>query len=119
MFGWLKSISSGKRTLQGKQHSDVRVMRARYDAAVTTDENRRHWAHADGLSPNSSLSPDVRSTLRKRARYEVANNSYARGIVQTLANDVEQKEADLTARIKAVEEEKARIERARASQRRT
>ncbi|MAX24990.1 MAG: hypothetical protein CMJ19_10845 [Phycisphaeraceae bacterium] len=88
MFGWLKSISSGKRTLQGKQHSDVRVMRARYDAAVTTDENRRHWAHADGLSPNSSLSPDVRSTLRKRARYEVANNSYARGIVQTLANDV-------------------------------
>jgi lambda family phage portal protein len=30
----------------------------------------------------------VRRTLRNRARYEVANNSYARGIVLTLANDV-------------------------------
>ena len=28
------------------------------------------------------------ATLRNRARYEVANNSYARGIVLTLANDV-------------------------------
>jgi hypothetical protein len=31
---------------------------------------------------------EVRRTLRNRARYEVANNSYARGIVLTLANDV-------------------------------
>ena len=31
--------------------------------------------------------PEVRRTLRNRARYEVANNSYARGIVLTLAND--------------------------------
>jgi capsid protein len=30
----------------------------------------------------------VRRILRNRARYEVANNSYARGIVLTLANDV-------------------------------
>jgi lambda family phage portal protein len=30
----------------------------------------------------------IRRTLRMRARYEVANNSYARGIVLTLANDV-------------------------------
>jgi hypothetical protein len=30
----------------------------------------------------------VRVVLRNRARYEVANNSYARGIVLTLANDV-------------------------------
>jgi lambda family phage portal protein len=29
----------------------------------------------------------VRQTLRNRARYEVANNSYARGMVLTLAND--------------------------------
>ena len=29
----------------------------------------------------------MRRTLRSRARYEVANNSYARGIVLTLAND--------------------------------
>jgi len=64
------------------------ALHGRYDAAVTTDGNRRHWANADGLSADSAANPDVRRTLRNRARYEVANNSYARGIVCTLANDV-------------------------------
>lgn len=63
-------------------------LNARYDAAVTTDGNRRHWANADGLSADAAASPEVRRVLRNRARYEVANNSYARGIVLTLANDV-------------------------------
>jgi lambda family phage portal protein len=55
---------------------------------VTNDDNRRHWANADGLSADAAASPEVRRVLRNRARYEVANNSYARGIVLTLANDV-------------------------------
>ena len=63
-----------------------RIMRARYDAAITNDENRRHWANADALSPDAAAAPTVRRTLRMRSRYEVANNSYARGIVDTLAN---------------------------------
>jgi lambda family phage portal protein len=63
------------------------VVRARYDAAQTTAENARHWAMADALSADSAASADVRKKLRERARYEVANNSYARGIVLTLAND--------------------------------
>ncbi|MBA3935845.1 MAG: phage portal protein [Planctomycetes bacterium] len=63
------------------------VVRARYDAAQTNHDNRRHWALADGLSADAAASPAVRRTLRNRARYEVANNSYARGIVLTLAND--------------------------------
>src|SRR5512140_2834721 len=63
-------------------------VRGRYDAASTTDENRRHWSNADLLSANAAVNPQVRRTLRSRARYEVANNSYARGIVSTLANDV-------------------------------
>jgi lambda family phage portal protein len=63
------------------------VLRARYDAAVTNDDNRRHWAGADGLSANAANNAEVRRILRNRARYEVANNSYARGIVLTLAND--------------------------------
>jgi len=54
---------------------------------MTTEENRRHWAAADGLSARAANSPEVRRVLRNRARYEVANNSYARGIVLTLAND--------------------------------
>ncbi len=66
----------------------VRVLHARYDAAQTTPENRRHWANADHLSANSAASAEVRRTLRSRARYEVANNSYAKGIVLTLANYV-------------------------------
>jgi len=65
----------------------MRMLRARYDAAVTNDDNRRHWANADGLSANAANSADVRRILRNRSRYEVANNSYARGIVLTLAND--------------------------------
>jgi lambda family phage portal protein len=69
-----------------REHS-YRVIRGKFDAAQTTDENRRHWANADLLSPDAAASMDVRSILRSRARYEVANNSYARGIVLTLAND--------------------------------
>ena len=67
---------SGRKTLQ-----------ARYDAAQTTAENVRHWSMADGESADAANSADIRKKLRERARYEVANNSYAKGIVLTLAND--------------------------------
>jgi capsid protein len=63
-------------------------VRAKYDSALTTDNNRRHWANADGLSASAANGPEVRRILRNRSRYEVANNSYARGIVLTLANDI-------------------------------
>lgn len=66
----------------------MRLLRARYDAAATNGDNRRHWSNADGLSANAANSPEIRRTLRNRARYEVANNSYARGIVLTLGHDV-------------------------------
>ena len=62
-------------------------VRGRDDAAQTTDDNRRHWANADMLSADAANNPRVRTILRNRARYEVANNSYARGIVLTIAND--------------------------------
>ena len=64
-----------------------RFVVAKFDAAQTTPDNRKHWANADGLSPNAAVNPEVRRILRNRARYEVANNSYAKGIVLTLAND--------------------------------
>src|SRR5690606_24678612 len=35
----------------------------------------------------AAVNPEVRRILRNRARYEVANNSYAKGIALTLAND--------------------------------
>jgi lambda family phage portal protein len=64
-----------------------RAVAAKFDSAQTTADNRKHWANADGLSPNAAINPEVRRVLRNRARYEVANNSYAKGIVLTLAND--------------------------------
>ena len=63
------------------------MLRAKFDSAQTTPDNRRHWANADYLSADQASSVNVRRILRSRARYEVANNSYARGIVLTLAND--------------------------------
>jgi len=61
---------------------------AAYDAAQTTADNRRQWAQADLLSPVAASSAGVRGVLRSRARYEVASNSLAKGIVLTLANDL-------------------------------
>ena len=83
-MGWLSGILGRKASAAPRRIS----IRARYDAAATTDANRKHWANADGLSADAAASPEVRRTLRNRARYESANNSYAAGIVSTLANDV-------------------------------
>ena len=64
-----------------------RIVQARFDAAQTSKDNARHWAAADHLSADMEAAPEVRRTLRMRSRYEVANNSYAKGLVQMLAND--------------------------------
>jgi len=75
-----------------KPQPTVRVVpmrvRGRYDAAQTTAENRRHWANADALDARSANSLAVRKALRERSRYEIANNTYAKGMVLTLANDI-------------------------------
>ena len=63
------------------------MVRAKFDAAQSTDENTRHWSYTDSLAADASASYSVRKTLRERARYEVANNSYAKGIILSLATD--------------------------------
>jgi len=65
-----------------------RRLAGRYDASMTTDNNRKHWINADSLSANAANSADIRQKLRDRSRYEVANNSYASGIVRTLVGDI-------------------------------
>jgi lambda family phage portal protein len=65
-----------------------RPVRATYDNAQQGGDNARHWVHADALSSRRANTPGVRATLRQRARYEVANNSYAQGIVRTMANNL-------------------------------
>lgn len=62
-------------------------VQARFDSAQTNDENSRHWAWADGKSADHAASPSVRKILRERSRYEAANNSYAAGVIRTLADD--------------------------------
>jgi capsid protein len=80
------------RAVQKTQPTTIMVvrrgdLRAGYDAAKTTDDNRRHWANTDTLGPNSALDPETRRILRSRSRYEVCNNPYAKGIGLTIAND--------------------------------
>lgn len=82
---WLPFGKSSRRRLVRRLTAQIM---ARFDAAQTTDENRRHWANADDLSPIAAAGPDVRRIVRSRARHEVANNSIARGIALTLANDL-------------------------------
>lgn len=64
------------------------VVRGRYDAAQTSDNNRRHWQWADALSAKAAANPAVRRILRMRSRYERDNNCYASGITETLADDM-------------------------------
>lgn len=86
MLDWLwKALRS--RAGRGRTFVMPLPMRGKYDAAQTTPENVRHWRNADNLSANAAASPDVRRILRNRARYEVGNNSFAKGIIGTLAND--------------------------------
>lgn len=86
MFRWLRNLISPRQRVDTAAFFNAyRGLMARYDAAQTSDENRRHWANADSLSANAANSPSVRRTLRNRARYEKANNCYANGMLRTLA----------------------------------
>ena len=72
----------------GQMVTANRRFQAKYDAAQTTSDNSRHWSNADHLSADAALNPAVCRIIRSRARYEVANNSYCKGMVLTLANDL-------------------------------
>lgn len=82
------SRSSLQATIDAQKSALSTLVRARYDAAQTNDLNRNHWSRADNLSADAGLQPQVRQTLRNRARYELRNNSYAAGIASTWSNDL-------------------------------
>ena len=82
------SRSSLQATIDTQKAALSTLVRAKYDAAQTSDLNRNHWARADNLSADAGLQPHVRQTLRNRARYELRNNSYAAGIASTWSNDL-------------------------------
>ena len=83
MFDTLKTIFRGRTPPK----PFIPAVRGWFDASRTTKDNSKHWAAADHLSADMEAAPEVRRTLRMRSRYEISNNSYAKGLVQMLAND--------------------------------
>lgn len=66
----------------------LRPVTAKYDAAQTTPENAAHWSMATIWSADVEANPQVRRTLRSRARYEAANNPWVNGMIATQAYDI-------------------------------
>ncbi len=88
IFQRVKEFFTGKPETQRRQQADGRGMRSRIDAASNTDENKKYWGQADAFGPNAAFDPQTRYRLRNRGRYESINNSYARGLIRTLAYDL-------------------------------
>jgi lambda family phage portal protein len=65
-----------------------RDLRARYEGAEFTPENNPLWQLTDYLSAKAANSFNVRRTLKIRSRYEGANNSYYRGIQDSMVRDL-------------------------------
>jgi len=72
----------------GRGADAIGPIRARYDLAQTHDENSRHFANADNLSAKAANSAGVRHVMRKRSRYEAANNPQFKRIVKAYVKDV-------------------------------
>lgn len=86
MIGWLKSLFGGRQVQTPAPGRSA--IRGRYDSAVSTNENLPLWTMTDYLSAKAANSFFVRRTLKIRSRYEAGNNSYFRGIIDTIANDL-------------------------------
>jgi lambda family phage portal protein len=90
MIGWLKSLFGRAAAAPSPRASSGggRRLHASYDAAQTTPESLPLWTTTDYLSAKAANNFGVRRTLKIRSRYEAANNSYYRGIVDTVACDL-------------------------------
>jgi len=75
------------KTTKAKSDKQPISLAARYDGAATTRSNAKHWSYADYKSADLDSNFETRKTFRMRARYEVQNNSYAKGIAYTIASD--------------------------------
>jgi len=65
----------------------VIVRKRNYDAANNDRHTQKHFLTADNRDADSLIAVSL-ETLRNRVRYEIRNNSYAAGIVDTKANDI-------------------------------
>lgn len=67
---------------------DGAQIRARFDNARNTPDTATLFRNADSLAMTAALSPQVRRTVRDRARYIVYNCPYVWGVLDTYATDV-------------------------------
>jgi lambda family phage portal protein len=91
MIGWLRNLLGKPVPEKRKTSRAVRAMeaiRARYENAQTTQENQPLWQLTDYLSAKAANSFQVRRTLKIRSRYEAANNSYYRGMIDSYVADL-------------------------------
>lgn len=65
-----------------------RRIRGSYDAAQSSAEFDDYWAWSDSLNANAANSPEVRKTLRERARYQRDNDGHMRGLIERIARDL-------------------------------
>lgn len=66
----------------------TRRVKASYDAARDNAQHAAYWGNADNLNPVDAHNQGVRQKLVSRSRYEVENNGYVDGIIQTYATDL-------------------------------
>ena len=81
-----KPVAAAENRLRGP-----RVLRRRVKASLDIADSTympRHFTYADSLPPDLAVNATARQYARNRARYEIANNSYAKGILETLVNDI-------------------------------
>lgn len=77
MINWLKSIFRPVR----------RIIQARYNSASMSESSQKNFAGADYYSADAAMQRHIRLLIAVRARNEFANNSFAYGIINTLADD--------------------------------
>tara|TARA_R100000808_G_scaffold25080_1_gene61481 strand:+ start:885 stop:2378 length:1494 start_codon:yes stop_codon:yes gene_type:complete len=58
-----------------------------FEAAKETRHNAKYWSNAGNQDPDSTVERDL-VKLRNRARHVTRNSSYAKGMMETLAQDV-------------------------------
>ena len=89
-FSFFRGKSAASRRDKSAAHVSgsglFHAIRAHFAAAESAAKDADWWK-ADYLSADADANPDTRRVLRMRSRYEYQNNSYARGIIQYLAND--------------------------------
>lgn len=70
------------------QRSTYIGIQARFDNARHTPDTASLFRNVDSLAITTALSPEVRKTVRDRARYVVANCPYAKSVLETFATHV-------------------------------